>query len=159
MYRSVALAALRSGVDPRHAEALAGLAAETEVDTTPAIRGPDVTAIVSVVSAHPEVRAQMARRQREWVQARGGGVVEGRDIGTVVFPDADAKVFLTASEDERARRRQHDDAAPNRTAVAADLARRDRLDSSREVSPLKPADDARVIDTTGRTVDDVVEEV
>src|SRR5437016_3018373 len=80
-------------------------------------------------------------------------------LDTVVFPDADAKVFLTASEEERARRRQRDDAAPDRTAVAADLARRDRLDSSRQASPLRPADDARIIDTTGRTVDDVVEEV
>src|SRR5438270_14078362 len=101
----------------------------------------------------------MGERQRSWAAAHGGGVVEGRDIGTVVFPDADVKVFLTATDEERARRRQRDDAAPDRASVAADLARRDQLDSSRPVSPLRPADDARVIDTTGRTVDDVVEEV
>ena len=118
-----------------------------------------MTAVVSAVSAHPEVRAEMVRRQRDWVKARGGGVVEGRDIGTVVFPDADVKVFLTATDEERARRRQRDDAAPDRASVAADLARRDQLDSSRLISPLRPADDARVIDTTGRTVDDVVDEV
>jgi cytidylate kinase len=85
--------------------------------------------------------------------------VEGRDIGTVVFPDADVKVFLTANEVERARRRQRDESAPDVDAVAADLARRDKLDSSRTVSPLRPAEDAVVIDTTARTVDDVVEEV
>jgi cytidylate kinase len=129
------------------------------VDATAAIRGPAVTSVVSAVSAHPAVRAEMVRRQRRWADEHGGGVAEGRDIGTVVFPDADAKVFLTASEDERARRRQRDDRAPDVGAVAADLARRDALDSTRATSPLRPADDAVVIDTTGRTVDDVVDEV
>ena len=115
--------------------------------------------MVSAVSAHPEVRAHMVRRQRQWAAEHGGGVAEGRDIGTVVFPDADVKVFLTASEDERARRRQRDDRAPDVNAVAADLARRDALDSNRATSPLVAADDAVVIDTTGRTVDDVVDQV
>ena len=101
----------------------------------------------------------MVRRQRQWAEAHGGGVAEGRDIGSVVFPDADVKVFLTASEAERARRRQRDDRAPDVNAVAADLARRDALDSSRAASPLRPAGDAVVIDTTGRTVDDVVDQV
>jgi len=86
-------------------------------------------------------------------------VAEGRDIGSVVFPDADLKVFLTASEEERAKRRQRDERAPDVAAVAADLARRDKLDSDRAASPLRPADDAVVIDTTARTVDDVVDEV
>jgi len=170
MYRSVAFAALRDGVDTADGEALAKLASGLEielgervlvdgVDATAAIRGPEVTAIVSAVSAHPPVRAEMVRRQRLWASEQGGGVAEGRDIGTVVFPDADAKVFLTASEDERARRRQKDDRAPDVRAVAADLARRDAIDSKREASPLRPADDAVVIDTTGRTVDDVVDQV
>jgi cytidylate kinase len=170
MYRSVAFAALRDGVDPADGEALAKLASGLDielgdrvlvdgVDATAAIRGPEVTAIVSAVSAHPPVRAEMVRRQRLWASEHGGGVAEGRDIGTVVFPDADAKVFLTASEDERARRRQKDDQAPDVRAVAADLARRDAIDSKREASPLRPADDATVIDTTGRTVDDVVDQV
>ncbi len=128
-------------------------------DATDAIRGAPVTAIVSAVSAHPEVRAELVRRQRAWAQGHGGGVVEGRDIGTVVFPDADVKVFLTASDEERARRRQRDEDAADVNAVAADLARRDGLDSSRPVSPLRPADDAVVIDTTARTVDDVVDEI
>src|SRR5436190_7367740 len=170
MYRSVAFAALERGVDPADGGALAKMASGLEielgervlvdgVDATAAIRGPEVTAIVSAVSAHPPVRAEMVRRQRQWVSENGGGVAEGRDIGTVVFPDADAKVFLTASEDERARRRQKDDRAPDVAAVAADLARRDAIDSSRQASPLRPADDAVVIDTTARTVDDVVDQV
>jgi len=170
MYRSVSFAALEHGVDPADGEVLAKLAHGLDiqlgdrvlvdgVDATAAIRGPEVTAIVSAVSAHPEVRADMVRRQREWAEVHGGGVAEGRDIGTVVFPDADVKVFLTASEEERARRRQRDDRAPDVTAVAADLARRDALDSNRDTSPLRPADDAVVIDTTGRSVDDVVDQV
>jgi cytidylate kinase len=170
MYRSVAFAALERGVDPGDGDALAKLAAGLDielgdrvlvdrVDATAAIRGPEVTAIVSAVSAHPPVRAEMVRRQRQWAEEHGGGVAEGRDIGTVVFPDADLKVFLTASEEERARRRQKDDRAPDVGVVAADLARRDALDSNRAASPLRPADDAVVIDTTGRTVDDVVDQV
>jgi len=170
MYRSVAFAALRDGVDPGDGAALAGLTKGLDinvaervlvdgVDATAQIRGAEVTAVVSAVSAHPEVRAELVRRQRAWADDHGGGVVEGRDIGTVVFPDADVKVFLTASEEERARRRQRDDDAPDVRAVAADLARRDELDSRRTVSPLRPAEDAVVIDTTARTVDDVVAEV
>ena len=92
------------------------------------------------------------RQQREWVAERGGAVVEGRDIGTVVFPDADVKIFLTASSEERARRRGADE-------DAADLARRDHLDSTRADSPLVAAADAHVIDSTGRTVEDIVDEI
>src|SRR5438270_5230485 len=170
MYRSVALAALERGVDAADGEALAKLAGALDievgervlvdgVDATRAIRGPDVTAVVSAVSAHPPVRAEMVRRQRRWAEAHGGGVLEGRDIGSVVFPHADVKVFLTASEEERARRRQRDEDAPDVKAVAADISRRDTIDSTRAASPLRPADDAVVIDTTGRTVDEVVDEV
>ena len=171
MYHSVALAALQRGVDASDGEALATLARNLDievgarvlvdgVDATTAIRRTDVTAVVSAVSAHPPVRAEMVRRQRRWAEAHGGeGVVEGRDIGTVVFPDADVKVFLTASEQERARRRQRDERAPDVDAVAADLARRDAIDSTRAASPLRAADDAVVIDTTGHTVDEVVDQV
>jgi cytidylate kinase len=170
MYRSVALAALERGVQPTDGDALAKLAGALAidvgdrvlvdgVDATTAIRSPDVTAVVSAVSAHPPVRSEMVRRQRLWAHEHDGGVVEGRDIGTVVFPNADVKVFLTASEDERARRRQRDDDAPDVNAVAADISRRDRIDSTRAASPLRPADDAVVIDTTGRTVDDVVDQI
>ena len=98
----------------------------------------------------------MVRRQRAWVEQRGGGVVEGRDIGTEVFPDARLKVFLTADLDARAARRGEEIGRPDADRVAADLVRRDRLDSTRAVSPLKQADDAIVIDTTDLTVEDIV---
>jgi cytidylate kinase len=175
MYRAVTLAVLGAGADPDDGDACAAIARASRIeladgqvtldgrDVTRDIRGPDVTAAVSVVSAHPGVREVLVARQRTWTADHGGGVVEGRDIGTVVFPDAPVKVFLTASDDERARRRQRDEAAAARDvdvdAVRDSLARRDRLDSTRAVSPLRPAPDALVIDTTTRTPDDVVTEV
>ena len=170
MYRSVAYLALRSGVDPEDDEAVVGLAREAKIhlaervmvngmDATKEIRTNEVTRAVTPVSANPRVRQEMVRRQREWAANRGGGVVEGRDIGTVVFPDADLKVYLVAGEEERARRRSLESEDSDRQSVAADLARRDQHDSSRSASPLSPADDAVVLDTTGRSVDDVVEEV
>ena len=106
---------------------------------------------VSVVAANPEVRRHLVERQRAWAGTHGGGVVEGRDIGSVVFPGAELKVYLTASAEERARRRN--DEAPE------GVARRDRIDSTRDASPLREAEDAHRLDTTGRTVQDVVEEV
>lgn len=149
MYRSVALAALRKGVDPADADAVAALAPTVVIESGDAIRTPEVNAVVSLVAAIPAVRAELVRRQREWVDAHHGGVVEGRDIGTVVFPNAELKVFLTASEEERARRRSEE----------ADPGARDRIDSTRTVSPLMPAEDALVIDTTDLSVDAIVEEV
>jgi cytidylate kinase len=98
------------------------------------------------------VPTELVRRQREWVEGHGGAVVEGRDIGSVVFPDAEVKVFLTASAAERARRRSQDE-------TADDLARRDLLDSTRAVSPLIVPQGAVVVDTTGRPIDDVVDEI
>jgi len=174
MYRAVTHAVLERVVDPRDAAACAQVAREANIDAgtrvhldgtdvTSAIRGPDVTAAVSTVSAHPEVRSVLVDRQRAWVDARDGGVVEGRDIGTVVFPDATVKVFLTASDDERARRRHRDEYAAERQvevdAVREDLARRDREDSTRQISPLRAAPDAEAIDTTGRAVADVVDQI
>jgi CMP/dCMP kinase len=165
MYRSVALAALNLGVDPNTApaEKVAAVAREARieagervlldgVDVTDQLRTPEVGRSVSAVASEPEVRTVLVEHQRAWARAHGGGVVDGRDIGTVVFPDADLKVFLTASDEERARRRHGDESA-------ADLARRDRLDSTRAASPLVAADDALVIDTTGRSIDDIVEEI
>jgi cytidylate kinase len=175
MYRSVAWAARQAGVDVARAGDLADLARQLKIevddvvrvdghDVTTEIRGPDVTAVVSEVAAVPEVRAELVGRQRQWAQERGGGVVEGRDIGTVVFPKADLKVFLTARDSERARRRMGDVLAgvgPDRDvgAVSAELARRDRLDAGRAVSPLAVPEGAIVIDTTGRSVEEVVEEI
>jgi cytidylate kinase len=166
MYRSVTFAALRRGIDVHDLAAVAALAptvaidvAETVVvdgeDATAAIRGPEVTSAVSTVAANPEVRKEMVRRQQEWAAAHGGGVIEGRDIGTVVFPDAELKVYLVADEEERLRRRAEEAGQ----AVAVDIARRDRHDASRAVSPMMAADDALVIDTTGRRISDIVEEV
>ena len=175
MYRAVTLAALDAGIDPADADAAAATARRSRVDlddgrvqldgrdVTSQIRGPAVTDAVSIVSAHPHVREVLVGRQREWVERHGGGVVEGRDIGTVVFPDAPVKVFLTASDDERARRRQRDERAADRDvdveSVRKALGRRDQLDASRATSPLRRADDALVIDTTGRDADDVVAEI
>ncbi len=170
MYRALALAALRRGIDPGDGAGLADLARRSRIDPGPPvlldgaditddIRRPEVTKVVSEVSAHPEVRTEMVRRQREWVAERGGGVVEGRDITTVVFPDATLKVYLTASEDERRRRRAGDLGTDDPDVLAADIALRDRLDSARAASPLSVAKDAVVIDTTGRRAEDVVGEV
>jgi cytidylate kinase len=170
---------LERGVEPVDAEAATAAARDAEIvlgeegdadavvlddrDVSAEIRGPVVTATVSTVSAHAGVREVMVDRQRAWVARHGGGVVEGRDIGTVVFPDAPVKVFLTASDEERARRRQLDETAAARPtdvdAVRDALARRDAIDSGRVTSPLRPADDALVLDTTRRTVEDVTAEI
>lgn len=169
MYRSVTLAVLNRDVDPDDEDAVADVARRAQVDVvdevtvdgedaTTAIRGGEVTRAVSAVASNQAVREEMVRRQREWAAKKGGGVVEGRDIGTVVFPDAELKVYLTAGEEVRARRRS-DESGEEEKAVAADMARRDEHDSTRAASPLKPADDAVVLDTSDLSVDDVVEEV
>ena len=169
MYRAVAFAALRHDVDPDDEAAVAALARGLElkvsldgvivdgVDATVEIRGPEVTRAVSIVAANPGVRDEMRQRQREWATAHGGGVIEGRDIGTVVFPDAELKVYLTASPDARARRRAKEVTELDYEAVAAAIAERDARDQGREHSPLAAADDAIEVDTTDRTVDEVVD--
>ncbi len=162
MYRAVAARALAEGTAPEDRDAVAALAAGSRIevgervtidgqDVTSVIRSPEVGRAVSIVAANPDVRRQLVERQRAWADAHGGGVVEGRDIGSVVFPEAQLKVYLTASPEERARRR--DDEAPE------GVARRDRIDSTRDASPLREAEDAHRLDTTGRTVQDVVKEV
>ncbi len=123
-----------------------------EEDVTDELRTPEVGAKVSAVAACEPLREVLVGLQRDWVAQRGGGVVEGRDIGSVVFPDADVKVFLTASDEERARRRSGDE------DVEA-LRRRDELDSSRSASPLTVADGAVVIDSTDLSIDQVVEQI
>ncbi|MGI8792313.1 MAG: (d)CMP kinase [Acidimicrobiales bacterium] len=170
MYRSVAFAALRQGLDPSDVEPVARLAAQVEitvaekvvvdgVDATIEIRGPEVTRAVSAVAANPGVRKEMVFRQREWAEKRDGGVIEGRDIGTVVFPNATLKVYLTADPEERAKRRSKEVTDLDYDQVAADIARRDHVDSTREASPLSIPADAVIIDTTGRTIDDIIAEV
>lgn len=169
MYRAVAFAALRRGIDPADAEPVGRLAASVElavsdeqvevdgVDATIEIRGPEVTRAVSVVAANPAVRTEMVSRQREWARRRDGGVIEGRDIGTVVFPDAELKVYLTASPEARAERRSKEVTDLDYETVAADIARRDALDQGRDDSPLREADGAFVLDTTGMDVDEVLD--
>jgi cytidylate kinase len=169
MYRSVAFAALRRGIDPDDAAPVARVAREVElhldedgtvrvdgVDATIDIRGPEVTRAVSAVAAIPAVRDELRDRQRQWAALHDGGVVEGRDIGTVVFPEAPLKVYLDAAPLVRAARRSAEIEDLTYETVAADLARRDAYDSSRADSPLRTASDAVVIDTTERTVDEIV---
>jgi cytidylate kinase len=175
MYRAVTLAVLRAHVDPADAETVVKVAGAVEllVGTDPTaphitldgepvdapIRGPEVTAHVSAVAAIPEVRRLLVDQQREIIAAARGAegiVVEGRDIGSVVAPDAQLKVFLTATADERARRRSSELAA-DLHATNADLARRDRLDSTRAADPLAQAADAVVLDTTELGIDQVVD--
>jgi len=170
MYRAVAFAAMRRGIDPEDGPAVAELAREMTlevagtvvvdgVDATIEIRSPEVTRAVSTVAANAGVRHEMVARQREWALAHGGGVVEGRDIGTVVFPDAPVKVYLTADDAERASRRSQEMLELHYDEVAADIARRDHVDSTRPTSPLSVAADAVRIDTTGRPIDAVVADV
>ena len=175
MYRAVAFGVLDADLALEDGAAAAALTRNASievgdgathlngVDISDAIRGPEVTAAVSVVAAHPEVRAELVARQRAWIETRGGGVVEGRDIGSVVFPDAPVKVFLTASNNERARRRQVDETAARREVSVGELrdamARRDSADSTRAASPLRTAHGANIVDTTGRTPEDIVAEI
>lgn len=168
MYRAVAFAVLRAGGDPADAPFAASVARTIALEVKPGrvtvdgadatveIRGPAVTRAVSAVAANPEVRAELVARQRDWAAKRGGGVLEGRDIGTVVFPDAELKVYLTAEPDERALRRAREAVDLDYDAVAADLTRRDRIDSTRRADPLTAAEDAVRIDTTGLSVAEVV---
>ncbi len=172
MYRAVAFAALRRGVDPEDARTVGRIAEHLElevgdggvtvdgVDASIEIRGAEVTRAVSAVAANPEVRRELVRRQREWVARHGGSaVVEGRDIGTVVFPDAPLKAYLTANLEVRAGRRHKEVADLDYEAVVADMARRDTIDEGREVDPLLCAPDAVRIDTSDRSVEDIVDEL
>ncbi len=166
MYRAVTFAAMRRGVldDPA---AVASLAREVAlevgehgvlvdgIDATVAIRTPEVTGAVSRVAADSEVRAALVARQRAWAQARGGGVIEGRDIASVVFPDAELKLYLTASPRTRAERRVAE-AGGDLDEMEAAIAARDAMDSSRADSPLVQADGSRVLDTTGLSIDEVL---
>jgi cytidylate kinase len=175
MYRAVTWLALHRGVDLSRADELAELAARAEltvtanpeaptivvdgIDVSVEVRSPEVTAAVSTVSAVPGVRAAMVKRQREII-GTGGIVVEGRDIGSTVAPDAPVKVFLTADASTRAERRSLQDgagvAAGAVASTEADLRRRDTADSTRVVSPLQQAPDATVVDSSGLDIDQVV---
>jgi cytidylate kinase len=176
MYRIVTLAVVRAGIDLSDTTAIEEAASDVELtvghdpdenrsclageDVSAEIRGDDVTRAVSAVSAIPAVRTRLVQLQRELAAGQGSVVVEGRDIGTVVLPNADVKIFLTASAQERARRRNDQNIASGLgdgyEAVLADVKRRDHLDSTRAVSPLRAADDALVIDTSDMTESEVI---
>lgn len=181
MYRAVGLLAIRKNVSFSDGPGLAKIATEMKVrmmddrvdgqlkprvllsavDVSSDIRTVEVSQAASAIAVHPELRERLVKRQRTWVELRGDAVVEGRDIGTVVFPNADLKVFLTASDEERVRRRQTDEHAPDfqdlsSEVAAKEMAERDHRDSTRAASPLEPAKDALVIDTSGRDIDEIV---
>lgn len=170
MYRCVALAVKQTAADPHDAEAVGRIAREVNVvierdaaklngvDVSDEIRSSEINAIVSVIAAHTPVRDAMRDQQRRWIHAHDGGVVEGRDIGTVVFPDAILKVFLTASPEVRAERRVRQ-AGGDIQAVAAGISERDHLDSTRIDSPLKPSEKSVLVDSSNRTIEEVVAEI
>jgi len=174
MYRAVTFAVLRRAVDPHDVAAVEDVAMTMDLDivdvdgktkvvvdgedATAEIRGREVTESVSAVAANSAVRAEMVERQRRWVEDHGGGVVEGRDIGSVVFPDADLKLYVTASARVRAERRVAE-IGGDVDEVEASIIERDRKDSSRADSPLVEASGATFVDTTGLAIDAVVEHV
>ena len=169
MYRAVAFAAIRQGVDPDEEDAVAALARAVDIqvdddgvrvddiDATVEIRGPEVTRAVSMVAGNSAVREELRTRQRAWALERGGGVIEGRDIGTVVFPDALLKVYLTASVEVRAKRRAKEMTDLDYDEVAADIARRDAADAGRDDSPLATAGDAVTVETSEMGIDEAVD--
>ncbi len=183
MYRAVTLAVLLAGADPLDEKSVSSIAKEIAIDVLPAgdeedgrqytvlldgedvtqdIRLPEVDAHVSAVSSYPDVRREMVRRQRLFGR-RGNVVMVGRDIGTVVMPDAPLKLYIVASAAERARRRWHDRLEQGQhadyTEILADVNRRDEIDSTRTHSPLRPADDALVVDSTNRAPEEVLDEI
>jgi CMP/dCMP kinase len=176
MYRIVTLAVLRAGIDPADQDAVATAAADVKLsvgfdpdedrsyldgeDVSVEIRGDQVTRAVSAVSSVPAVRTRLVELQRTLAQGPGSVVVEGRDIGTVVLPDADVKFFLTASPETRARRRNDQNIAAglpdDYESVLVDVRRRDHLDSTRALSPLREAADALVVDTSAMSESEVI---
>lgn len=170
MYRAVTFGVLSREIDPSDTESVIIVCRDLElsigvdrvvvdgVDATSVIRGPEVTSAVSAVAATPAVRQLLVELQRAWIRERGSGVVEGRDITTVVLPDADLKLFVTASPRVRAERRVAESGG-DVDAVEAAIAERDRRDETREASPLSISSDAVVIDTSEMSIDDVVADV
>ncbi len=168
MYRCIALTVVEGHIDPSDARAVGEIAQSLPIeidgdaatigdrDVSSLIRTPQINSIVSVIAAHTPVRDAMREQQRQWVKRHGGAVVEGRDIGTVVFPDAHLKIFLTASPMVRARRRV-DQSGGDVSEIAASIAERDRIDSTRADSPLKPAENAFLLDSSEIPVERVVE--
>ena len=171
MYRAVAFAVIQKQIDIHDIEKVIQAAKSLDlqltqescvvngIEATEEIRGQEVTLLVSQVAAVPEVRAEMVKRQRTWAEERNGGVMEGRDIGSVVFPDASLKIYLTASEEVRAQRRAAEIEEGDVASIAADIERRDTVDTQRSASPLMEAEDAIVVDTSEMTLEQVVDHV
>jgi CMP/dCMP kinase len=169
-FRAVGVTALARGVELDDAPALGLLASGIELvvdesgvevdgrDVTAEIRTPAASMASSKVAVVPAVRADLIRRQRDWADANNGGVVEGRDIGTVVFPDAELKLYITASPETRAERRSIDTGEPAHEVLAA-IVERDLRDTSRDMAPLSQHDEAILVDTTGRTVEEIVDSI
>jgi cytidylate kinase len=170
MYRCVALEVQNTATDPNNADAVGKIARDVNVvierdaaklngvDVSTEIRTSEINGIVSIIAAHTPVRDAMREQQRQWIQAQKGGVVEGRDIGSVVFPDAILKVFLTASPEVRAERRVGQTGGDIK-AVAASIAERDHLDSTRLDSPLRPSQGSVIVDSSNRSIEEVVSEI
>ena len=170
MYRSVAARVLEEGINPEDQHVVTKIANQISIvfkgeevfvdrqNFTDVIRSPEVNNVVSYVAANPGVRAVLRRSQRSWARSRGGGVLEGRDIGTVVFPKAKLKVYVTASPEERAKRRSLQSGRPVKE-IMDEITARDKIDSSRVDSPLSVSSGALVVDTTGKTIEEVVEEI
>jgi cytidylate kinase len=168
MYRCVALLSTRTGIHSSNESSVAAIAESIDItfkgvqcwmngeDVSQEIRSAEIASIVSIIAAQSPVRTAMRTQQQRWIQQQGGGVVEGRDIGTVVFPNAELKVFLTASPEERASRRVGQSGGDLKE-IAFNIAERDRIDSERVDSPLRPAGDAVVVDSTGLTITEVVD--
>lgn len=162
LYRAVAWRVLQDGGDPEsESDALAACSFEDAVLSNPALKGEETGRVASIVSAHPLVRAALIKRQKSFAQQPGGAVLDGRDIGTVIAPEADAKLFVTATPQTRARRR-HDEMQKEGSdwsydKVLSDIRARDRRDMARESAPLAQAADAHLLDTTYLSIDAAVQ--
>jgi CMP/dCMP kinase len=157
LYRAVGVATLRAGGDPANGmDALAGCRFDDSLLDEPELRSEAASSAASLVSAHSAVRAALFERQRTFAHQPGGAVLDGRDIGTVIAPEADAKLFVTASPEERARRRTAD-VAQDYATVLADILARDERDSGRSAAPLRMADDADLLDTTNLAIGHAVQ--
>ena len=171
MYRAVALISIQQKIEITDEEQVLVIAKEMDfnfedgicvvngLDATKEIRGSEVTRVVSVVAAMPTVRQEMVERQRLWVEKRSGGVVEGRDIGSVVFPKAKVKVYLTASEEVRAERRIEQEETLDASKVADSIRKRDEADIGRSTSPLVRPEGSIEIDTSLMGVEETIEEI
>ena len=158
LYRAVGMATVRAGGDPDvEDDALKACQFDSAALADPALRSEAAAGLASRVSVHPKVRAALLKRQRDFAAQPGGAVLDGRDIGTVIVPSADAKLYVTASAEVRARRRQLEDYDRDYPAILAEILARDERDASRADAPMRRADDADLLDTSDLSVDDAVQ--